>query len=279
MLDGPWQPAVVDPAQPGGWALVHCRQRFLCDSRRVLFPRAWLKSRLPTPLAEQGVGWLRGEPVFVLELAEAADDLLPAAVWKGLRQFMLEGDLASFRILGYAAQIATWAREHRFCGSCAAPLLALSSERAMLCPSCRSHHYPRLSPSIIVLISRGDELLLARSPRFAPGVYSTLAGFVEPGESIEDCVRREVREEVALEIGNLRYVTSQNWPFPHSLMLGFHADYQGGAIVPQPEEIEDARWFPAGALPALPPQGAISRYLIELHLARRCGAAEPPPPA
>lgn len=282
MLDGPWQPVVVDPAQPGGWALVHCRQRFLCDGRGALFPREWLKARLPKPLSEQGVGRLHGTAVFVLELPvmlESPEQLLPGAHWKGLRQFMLEGDPLTFRMLGYAAQIATWAREHRFCGSCAAPLQAHDGERAMSCPVCRSRHYPRLSPSIIVLIHRGDQLLLARSPRFAPGVYSTLAGFVEPGESIEECVRREVREEVALEIGNLRYVTSQNWPFPHSLMLGFHAEYLGGEIVPQPEEIEDARWFPASDLPLLPPRGAISRYLIDLHLARRHGAAEPSLPA
>lgn len=272
-----WQPAVIDVGQAGGWALAHCRQQFLCDARGVLFPRTWLKTHLPQSLvlAEHGVGHFNGQPVYVLELAEQASDLLPGGFWKGLRQFMHEGDLATFRMLGYAAQVATWARQHRFCGSCGGALQPLSGERAMACPSCELQHYPRLSPSIIVLISRGDELLLARSPRFAPGVYSTLAGFVEPGESIEECVRREVREEVALEVGNLRYIASQNWPFPHSLMLGFHADYLAGEIVPQPEEIEDARWFAPGQLPPLPAHGSIARYLIELYLARRSGAAEP----
>lgn len=275
MLDSSWQPAVVDPAQPGGWALAHCRQRFLADANGVLFPREWLKTQLPGVLAEHGIGWLQGQPVFVLELADAVDELVPGCAWKGLRQFLLEGDFVTFRLLGYAAQIGTWARQHRFCGSCGGPLQPLPHERAMACSVCELHQYPRLSPSIIVLVTRGDELLLARSPRFAAGVYSTLAGFVEPGESIEACVHREVREEVAIEVGNLRYIASQNWPFPHSLMLGFHADYQAGEIVPQPEEIEDARWFRIDALPALPPQGSISRYLIELYLARRSGAAEP----
>ena len=270
-----WQPELVDSGQAGGWALVHCRQRFLCGADGVLFPRDWLKSRLPAPLAEQGIGRLAAQPLFVLELAEADEQLLPGALWKGLRQFLLEGDFATFRMLGYAAQIATWARQHRFCGACGQPLELLAGERAMACPSCALHHYPRLSPSIIVLVSRGAEILLARSPRFAPGVYSTLAGFVEPGESIEACVRREVREEVALEIANLRYIASQSWPFPHSLMLGFHAEYAAGEIVAQPEEIEDARWFRLDELPQLPPRGAISRYLIDLHLARCSGAAEP----
>lgn len=275
MLASPWQPAVVDPVQPGGWALAHCRQRFLCDANGVLFPREWLKAQLPEVLAEHGIGHLQGQPVFVLELPEHIDALPPGCSWKSLRQFMLEGDVATFRMLGYAAQIGTWARQHRFCGSCGGPLQPLAGERAMLCPVCELHQYPRLSPSIIVLVSRGEELLLARSPRFASGIYSTLAGFVEPGESIEACVHREVREEVAVEVGNLRYIASQNWPFPHSLMLGFHADYLSGEIVPQAEEIEDARWFRLDALPPLPPYGSIARYLIELYRARRSGAAEP----
>lgn len=275
MLADSWQPAVVDPAQPGGWALAHCRQRFLCDARSVLFPRDWLKAQLPGLLAEHGIGYLDSESVFVLELVDEGALLPAGCAWKGLRQFMLEGDFVTFRLLGYAAQVGTWARQHRFCGSCGSPLRPVPGERAMVCPGCALQQYPRLSPSIIVLVSRGDELLLARSPRFVSGVYSTLAGFVEPGESIEACVRREVREEVAVELDNLRYIASQSWPFPHSLMLGFHADYAAGEIVPQPEEIEDARWFHVDALPPLPAPGSIARYLIELYLARRSGGAEP----
>jgi NAD+ diphosphatase len=275
MSANPWQPAVIDPAQPGGWALAHCRQRFVANADGVLFPREWLKAQLSAVLAEHGIGRFRGQPVFVLELQDDGAELPRGCFWKGLRQFMLEGDPTTFRMLGYAAQIATWARQHRFCGSCGAPLQAVPGERAMACPSCALQQYPRLSPSIIVLISRGDELLLARSPRFVTGVYSTLAGFVEPGESIEACVHREVREEVAVAVDNLRYIASQSWPFPHSLMLGFHADYAGGEIVPQPEEIEDARWFHVDELPPLPAHGSIARYLIELYLARRSGGAEP----
>ena len=128
---------------------------------------------------------------------------------------------------------------------------------------------------MLVLDTRGDELLLARSGRFAPGVYSTLAGYVEPGESVEECVVREVREEVGVEIHAPRYVASQGWPFPHSLMLGFHAEYAGGVIVPQPEEIEDARWFSIHQLPPLPAAQSIARYLIELYVAQRLGRPEP----
>lgn len=270
-----WQSAVVDPAQPGGWALAHCRQQFLCGSQGVLFPRDWLKDQLPGIISEQGIGHLAGGPLFVLELTDLPEILPASCIWKGLRQFMLEGDFVTFRVLGYAAQIATWARQHRFCGGCAAPLQPVAGERAMVCPSCTQLQYPRLSPSMIVLVSRGDELLLARSPRFVSGVYSTLAGFVEPGESIEACVHREVREEVAVEVDNVRYIASQNWPFPHSLMFGFHADYVGGDIIPQQDEIEDARWFHVDELPPLPAHGSIARYLIDLYLARRSGTPDP----
>jgi len=128
---------------------------------------------------------------------------------------------------------------------------------------------------MIVLVSRGDEILLARSPRFVSGVYSTLAGFVEAGESVEQCVAREVREEVGVEVRNLQYLGSQGWPFPHSLMLGFHAEYAGGEIVMQADEIEDAQWFDVHRLPPLPAPRSIARYLIDLYVARRLGLPEP----
>jgi NAD+ diphosphatase len=188
---------------------------------------------------------------------------------------MLEGELVIFQLLGYAAQIATWAREHRFCGACGRPTVQIAGERAMYCEHDNLRFYPRISPSMIVLITRGDEVLLARSPRFVPGVYSTLAGFAEPGESIEDCVRREVMEEVQVRLRNIQYMGSQCWPFPHSMMLGFHAEYESGEIVPQADEIEDARWFRIDDLPPLPAHRSIARYLIEHYLARRSGAPEP----
>ena len=151
----------------------------------------------------------------------------------------------------------------------------IAGERAMHCPRCELQHYPRLSPSMIVLVTRGDEVLLARSPRFVAGVYSTLAGFVEAGESVEQCVLREVREEVGVEVGNLRYLGSQGWPFPHSLMLGFHAEYVSGDIVMQADEIEDAQWFSVHDLPPLPAARSIARYLIDVYVARRLGLPEP----
>jgi NAD+ diphosphatase len=128
-------------------------------------------------------------------------------------------------------------------------------------------HYPRLSPAAIVLVRRGDEILLARSPGFPKGLYSVLAGFVEPGESIEETVAREVREEVGIEVRNVRYFGSQPWPFPNSLMIGFTADYAGGELAPEPGEIEDAGWYRADELPespiSVPARVSIARAMID----------------
>jgi NAD+ diphosphatase len=161
-----------------------------------------------------------------------------------------------------AWQLIEWDRTHRFCGVCGTPTLRVAEERARRCPACDHLAYPRVTPAMMVLITRERELLLARSPRFAPGMYSALAGFVEAGETIEQCVLRESFEEVGVQVEGLRYYGSQSWPFPHSLMIAFTARWSGGEIVPQPGEIEDARWFPIDALPAIPPRFSIAGHLI-----------------
>lgn len=153
-----------------------------------------------------------------------------------------------YQLATRAKLLHTWNRQHRFCGACGTPTEMQAHEPARRCPACGLLAFPRLSPAIMVLIHRGDELLLARSPHFKSGVFSALAGFVDAGESAEECVHREVMEEVGLRVTNLRWFSSQSWPFPHSLMLAFHADYAGGEIVPQPGEIEEARWVSKPAL-------------------------------
>lgn len=268
-----WITSVLDVQTTGGLAVVHNQQGFAFDAKGVLFSREWVKGLGLRLLAEHGIGHFDGEPVYLLVLETPAE--LPGCQWQGLRAFMLDGEFVHYPVLAYAAQIATWAREHRFCGSCGAPTEQVRGERAMQCRMCKVRAYPRISPSMIVLITRGDEILLARSPRFVTGVYSTLAGFVEPGESAEECVVREVREEVQLEVRNIRYVGSQCWPFPHSMMLGFHAEYASGDIVPQADEIEDAQWFRVDALPPRPMSRSIARYLIDLYVAQRLGVPEP----
>jgi NAD+ diphosphatase len=166
-------------------------------------------------------------------------------------------------IAGRAVQLVDWARCHRYCGRCGTPTEVAAGERAMRCPKCRLMAFPRLAPAIITLVTRGDEALLARGVQFRAPMYSTLAGFVEAGESMEDAVHREVREEVGVEITNVRYWGSQPWPFPHSLMLGFHADWASGDIAIDPNEIVDAQWFHRDALPNIPPRISIARKLID----------------
>ena len=263
----------LDNSQAGGWALVRSSQGFLADGNGVLFPREWLKRQDLPLLVEHGLGHFDGEPVWLLALDRPAE--IPGCFWQGLRQFMQQADYPTFRMLSFAEQVGNWDLNHRFCGRCGSRNRLVPNERCMRCPECGLDSYARISPSMIVLVTRGDEVLLARSPRFVPGVYSTLAGFVEPGESAEECVAREVHEEVGIEVGNLQYLGSQAWPFPHSLMLGFHAEYVSGEIVPQADEIEDARWFPIDQLPPLPIHRSIARYLIDLYMARRLGQPEP----
>ncbi|KJV33960.1 NADH pyrophosphatase [Aquitalea magnusonii] len=161
-----------------------------------------------------------------------------------------------------AAQLRQFQHTHRFCGHCASPLQQHSHDQGKHCPSCGQLYYPRLSPAMMVAVYRGQELLLARSPHFLPGVYSALAGFVEPGETLEQCVHRETQEEVGVRVKNLRYVCSQSWPFPHSLMLAFTAEYDGGEIRPQEGEIEDAGWYHIDALPTIPAQLSVAYRLI-----------------
>ena len=189
----------------------------------------------------------------------------------GLREayYVLPADL--FRVLGTARQKVEWYRTHGFCSRCGAPTSRHETHEAMACHACGQLQFARLAPAVIVLVERGREMLLGRSPHFPPGVYSTIAGFVEPGESLEECVHREIEEEVGVRVDNLRYFGSQPHPFPHSLMLGFVADWAGGEVRIDRDELEDAGWFAPGGLPELPHPMSIARALIEDFLARSSG--------
>jgi NAD+ diphosphatase len=207
------------------------------------------------------LGLLGEQHCYAAEIDEAQP--LPAG-WAplGLRDLfgMVDSTLAA--LSGRALQILDWERNHQFCSRCGTPMRARTDERARACPSCRFTSYPPVSPAVMVLITRGRELLLARKSVWPAGRYSAIAGFVEPGEMLEDTVVRETREEVGVEVGELRYFGSQPWPFPHSLMVAFTAEYAGGPVKPDGVEIEEAAWFDAEALPRLPPSVSISRRLI-----------------
>ena len=163
-----------------------------------------------------------------------------------------------------ASQLLEWQRTHRWCGACGVPTQRLTHERAVQCPRCGLRSYPRISPAMMVLITRGRQLLLASNVSFPEGRYSALAGFLEAGESVEAALHREVAEEVSLKVHALRYFGSQSWPFPHALMLAFTAEWLAGDISVDPAELRDARWFDPDALPDLPPANvSISRALVE----------------
>lgn len=270
-----WQIGLPRHDGSNGLGLVHCRQAFLQKTDGSLF---WSLESLeqclkPWLLDIQGIGYMNGQPVFLYELSERPED--EGWQWKSLRSQLDHEDADWFHMLSYASQIGVWSREHRFCGSCGQQMQSSSEHRMRYCEPCGLQQYPRLSPCMIVLVTRGDEVLLARSPRFVSGMYSCLAGYAEPGETMEGCVHREVYEETQVRVHNLRYIASQNWPFPHSMMVGYHAEYLEGEIVPQEDEIEDAGWFNINHLPLLPMTGSIARYLIDLYLHERLGHSKP----
>lgn len=208
------------------------------------------------------LGDVNGVPVFAEEVDPDADE--PEGYeFLTLWSFLTEVEQSIFYLVGRARQIVEWHRNHHYCGQCGQTTESGSNDRSRKCPECSLMFYPRLSPSIIVCINRGEEILLARNAHAGGKFYSTLAGFVEPGESIEETVHREVFEEVGIRVKNLRYFGSQSWPFPNSLMLGFHAEYESGDIVIQEEEIADAQWFHYANLPNRPAMVSISGWLID----------------
>lgn len=214
--------------------------------------------------AEYPVGILDANQVTLVILARKPAHLILDLEDADLRSLLsVSKNEQEYVVLSRAAQLVTWHNEHRFCGRCGVEMQHHSVDLAKHCPACGLTQYPRISPCIIVLVMKGDECLLARSPRFPPGRFSTLAGFIEAGESAESAVHREIKEEVGIDVKNVRYVQSQSWPFPHSLMLGFFADYAAGVLKPDGEEIIEAHWYKKDQLPNLPPSFTISRALID----------------
>ncbi len=211
------------------------------------------------------LGTLDGQPCYVGEVGSAA--VAPEGMeFRGLRSLFGLLPEVWFALSGTAIQVLTWDQDHKFCGRCAHRMNLKTEERAKLCPECGLTSYPRISPAIIVAIVRDGEILLARAPRFPEHMYSVIAGFVEIGESLEECVHREVKEEVGVDVTDVHYFGSQPWPFPHSIMIGFTAKYAGGDIVCQEDEIADAQWFTPHNLPYIPGKISIARKLIDWFL-------------
>ena len=254
-----------EPASSEAWCFAFVENELLlpdggAPALQPLATVAWTTE----PGARHYLGRLADADCWALRLSEAP----PGWRRTPLRTAMMSLDAPLGALAGRAAQVLEWDRSHRFCGVCATPTTIKPGERARVCPACGQIAYPRLSPAAMALIWRPGELLLARSPHFAPGRYSALAGFGEAGESLEECQHREVAEEVGVAVTDLRYFGSQSWPFPHSLMVAFTMRWAGGEIVPQPDEIEDAQWFPLDALPDIPPRFSVAGHLIGDTIAR-----------
>ncbi len=221
-----------------------------------------------TIIRRQYLGTFNGQHCFSAEVGQETD---PPEGWifQSLRRLFGRLSEELFWIAGAAVQIVDWDRTHQYCGRCGQQTDDHPHERAKECPNCGLTSYPIISPAIIVLIEKDDEVLLARSLRHPLGLYSVLAGFVEAGETLEATIIREIREEVGLQVKDIRYFGSQPWPFPNSLMIAFICTYAAGDIKIDEDEMADAGWYRPENFPMIPPEISIARQMIDWFVARQ----------
>lgn len=253
------------PEHDAGWLLfVDDRLVLVHDDGYRLPDTALLESLGMVPENVLLLGQLGETPYFGGALTP--NDLPPPLGLVELRQTYGELSQSEYILAGLASQITHWDRTTRFCPVCGTATEPMPSERAKRCPACSFTQYPRVSPAIIVLVYRPGQILLTRQPSWPPNRYSLVAGFVEAGESLEECLEREVAEEVGVRVDSIRYLGSQSWPYPHQLMVGFTARYVSGDILVEEQELEDAKWFDLDDLPDLSPPLSISRQILDWHL-------------
>jgi NAD+ diphosphatase len=250
------KPGELESASPGYWVLLQGDSLLLADG-------ALYRGALPGSFQPEGrsilFGEWDGEPLRVRTVSAELPlpDTFCAVSWSDLPDDLIT-------IFGLGRQILYWEKMSSHCSRCGSIMERLTGTWGKRCVGCGHEHYPHIHPCVIVLIKRGEEFLLARKPEWAPGRYSLVAGFVDFGESLEECVEREIMEETGLKVTNVRYVGSQNWPFPSQLMAGFVADYVSGEITLDGDELDDAAWFSRSNMPAaLPPARSIARWIID----------------
>lgn len=258
------------PLAPEHWVVVVAGRKALAAQPPQPFVNRYrYVAALDLPVVERYyLGRWHGEPCFLLLTEDAGDTQPPGVDLLGLRSQLGVIDDSEFALVGRALQLANWLAYHQFCGRCGERNRVQRSEPALVCQRCDAHYYPRIAPCVIGLVQRGNRCLLAHNARFSEGLYSVLAGFIEPGENAEAALIREVYEEVGINVGNLEYIESQSWPFPSQLMLGFVAQYRSGDIAVDGVEITHADWFSADRLPTIPPTQTLSGKLIQLFCER-----------
>jgi NAD+ diphosphatase len=256
--------SAAPPSTTARWILFDASNALVQVDERSIF----VDREIAAPLIGEGdlyLGRVDGLECRIAKLPEGIE--LGSLRKRPMRSVIMDLDAQSASLAGRALQLLHWDATHRFCGRCGTATVASTTERNRSCPRCQLSSYPRISPVAIVLVRRGERALLARSASFPIPFFSTLAGFVEAGETVEECAVREVEEEVGVRIGELRYFGSQPWPFPHSLMLGFVAQYQSGEIRVDQNEIAEAAFFAPDAIPRVPPRASIARRMIDAWLA------------
>jgi len=262
----PLPPEQVPDDTPGFWALLQGSSLLLLvGSQQVQLPEGALPAGIIPQTEPLRIGLWHGKPLRAVRIAMEASlpEEYEALPFQG-PDTRLDNSLAT--IAGRASQILHWERRSRFCSHCGCRLTRITASWGKHCPSCGDDHFPHIHPCIIVLVRRGTELLLIRNAAWNPGRFSLVAGFLDFGESLEECVQREVREEAGIEVVNIRYVGSQCWPFPSQQMIGFLADYAGGEVKPDGVEVVEAGWFGADSLPALPgSKRSISRWIMDTY--------------
>lgn len=257
-------PGSSDDVGPGTWAVIQGNALVVQNREGCLsLPEGDRPQWLPADIPSIPIGLWHGRPLRVARIS--GRDILPFPFMAEPFNATVERlDDATLTLGGMAQQILHWERSSRFCSRCGTSMERVPGTWGKRCAPCGVEHFPHIHPCAIILVKRGDEFLLTRKPEWAPGRYGLVAGFLDFGESLEECARREVREETGVEISGIRYVGSQCWPFPSQLMAGFVAEYAGGEIRIDTTELEDARWFSPAAMPeSIPPRRSIARWIID----------------
>ncbi|MFC1949289.1 NAD(+) diphosphatase [Chloroflexota bacterium] len=259
-----YQPAVTFESANNdyGYWFVFCLTKLLITINECSIP--YLKSLAElnlSPVRTQYLGTLQGHSCHSAEVSP--DTIVPEGMsFRELRSLYGVLDEDIFLLAGKAIQLVNWDQTHQYCGRCGHKTQTLQDERAKKCPVCGFISYPRISPAVITAVLKDNKILLSQYAAFKGNMHTVIAGFVEPGETLEECIKREILEEVGIQVRNIKYFGSQPWPFPNSLMIGFTAEYESGEISVDGKEISEAGWYDVNTLPELPPEMSIAREII-----------------